>query len=766
MKLYWLSYNEFGFGRPGNVFNLTFKNQQKNMKNKIVMRYCLIIAVINIMNVAVKAQTNASMEQKINNLIIRMTLEEKVGMLHGNSSFTSAGVPRLGIPELVTSDGPHGVRTEHGRGWSEINNVNDSGTYLPVGIALASTWNLALGYDYGKVLGSEAKYRGKNVILGPGINIMRSPLNGRNFEYQSEDPFLVSRFTVGYIKGVQSQGTAASVKHYAANNEEVDRSTVDVQMSERALREIYLPGFKAAVMEAGVLTVMGAYNKFRGQYCTHNEYLVNTILKGEWGFKGVMISDWGAVHNTTEALLNGTDLEMGTDLVLKSNSVSQTMVDGKPIAQTVYDRFFLADPALQLVKAGKIPVTVIDDKVRRILRVMFSSGVFSKSSPGEYASAAHIAIAKKVARESIVLLKNEGNILPLKTATIKSIAIIGANAARQNSMGGGSSQVRALYEITPLQGIKNIAPGIQVNYAEGYTIERKAIPTQAMIAEAAEAAKKSDVAIVVGGWTHGYDYSKWDDNAYDAEGTDKPDMKMPFGQDELIKAVIKANPNTIVVLVGGGPIDMTQWIDNTKGIISAWYGGMEGGNALAEVIFGKVNPSGKLPVSFPKVLEDVPAHKLGDFPGKNGVAVYREDIFVGYRYYDTYKVTPQFEFGFGLSYTNFAYKNLKLAKTAKGGVLATFTITNTGKLYGGEVAQLYVHKENSAITRAEKELKGFQKIFLEPGETKTISIQLDKNAFQYFDEKKNDWAMEKGAYTIQAGGSSRLIQLTGRINMQ
>ena len=730
------------------------------MNNKL--RTFLICSVTGYFSTfSIKAQTHytdAQIAAESDSLIKKMTLEEKIRMLHGNSSFTSAGVPRLGIPELVMSDGPHGVRTEHGRGWDEVKNVNDSGTYLPVGIALASTWNPALGYEYGKVLGSEAKYRGKNIILGPGINIMRSPLNGRNFEYQSEDPFLISKMVVGYIKGVQSQGVSACVKHWVANNEEVDRGTVDVQMSERALREIYLPGFKAAVVEAEVNSIMGAYNKFRGQFCTHNEYL-NKILKNDWGFKGIMISDWAAVHNTTEALLYGTDLEMGTDLALGTNSVSQTAVGSLPIPKTVYDRFFLADSAFYLVKSGKIPVAVIDDKVRRILRVMFKSSVFSKNSPGEFGSPAHIATAKKVAEESIVLLKNEGNILPLKMANIKSIAVIGANASRVNSMGGGSSQVRALYEVTPLQGIKNIAPSVVINYAQGYTIESEAKPTEAMINEAVEAAKKSDVAIVVGGWTHGYNYNNWNDNAYDAEAVDKPDMKMPFGQDELIKAVLKANPNTIVVLVGGGPIDMTQWIDNAKGIISAWYGGMEGGNALAEVIFGKKNPSGKLPVSFPKVLEDVPAHKFGDFPGKNGVAVYREDIFVGYRYYDTYKVAPQFEFGFGLSYTDFTYKNLKLVKGMNGSVTATFTITNTGKVYGGEVAQLYVHKENSAITRADKELKGFQKVFLQPGETKTISIQLNKDSFQYYDEKKSEWVMEKGGYSIQVGSSSRRIYL-------
>jgi beta-glucosidase len=550
----------------------------------------------------------------------------------------------------------------------------------------------------------------------------------------------------GYIKGVQSEGISACVKHYAANNEEVDRSTVDVQMSERALREIYLPGFKAAVLEGKVNTIMGAYNRFRGQFCTHNEYLINTILKGEWGFQGAVISDWGAVHNTMEALLNGNDIEMGTEFSVKK-----------------YERFFTADSAVAMIRAGKVAESVIDEKVRRILRVMYKSGVFSKSSVGEFGSAAHIAIAKKVAEESIILLKNEEQILPLSTSKIKSIAVIGANAVRKNSMGGGSSQVKALYEITPFEGLKNAAPGIIYNFAQGYTIARNATASAEQINEAVEAAKKSDVAVIVCGWTHGYDYNVWKDNAYDAEDTDKPDMKLPFGQDELIKAVLKANPNTIIVLIGGGPADMTQWIGNTKAILFSGYAGMEGGNAIADVIFGKVNPSGKLTVTFPKILEEAPAHKLGDFPGKNGIVEYKDDIFVGYRYFDTYKVEPQFAFGHGLSYTSFSYQNLKIFKTANGSVTATFTITNTGKIYGGEVAQVYIHKTNSAITRADKELKGFQKVFLKPGETKTVSIQLSKEAFQYYDEVKKGWATEKGEYEIQVGGSSNNISIKGKI---
>jgi len=711
----------------------------------------LILLLIAAFHAGKTVAQQGPIEQKINILIKQMTLEEKVRMIHANSSFTSAGVPRLGIPELVMSDGPHGVRVEHGRGWTKLQNVNDSGTYLPVGIALAATWNPSLGIAYGKVLGSEAKYRGKNVILGPGINIMRSPLNGRNFEYQSEDPFLVSKMVVGYIKGVQGEGVSACVKHFAANNQETNRNTINVKMSERALREIYLPGFKAAVQEAGVNTLMGSYNLFRGQYATHNDYLINKILKAEWGFKGAVISDWGAVHNREEALFNGTDIEMGSDLAPTSRN---------------YKDFYLGDSVVAMVKSGAVPETVIDEKVRRILRVMLKTTMSGNTSVGEYGSASHIATAKKVAEESIVLLKNEGNILPLNRSKIKSIAVIGANATRKNAMGGGSSQVKALYEITPLEGLKNNAGSLIFNYAQGYTIERGAVASADMIAEAVDAAKKSDVAIIVAGWTHGYDYNKWSDNAYDAEDIDKPDMNMPFGQDELIKAVVMANPNTIVVLVGGSGVNMSQWVDQTKGIIAAWYGGMEGGNALAEVVFGMVNPSAKLPVTFAKQLEDVPAHKLGDYPGKNGVTVYNDDIFVGYRYHDTYKVEPQFAFGHGLSYTDFSYTNLKLTKAAGNIVTATFIITNTGKVAGGEVAQLYVHKNSSSIKRADKELKGFQKLFLKPGESKTVSITLTKSSFQYFNETKNDWAVEEGAYEIQVGGSSKEIKLKASINIK
>lgn len=719
------------------------------MKNIRIFKVLLAgIMILTATTFTARAQDKAT-EAKINGLIKKMTLEEKIGMIHASSSFTSGGVKRLGIPEMTTSDGPHGVRVEHGRGWNVVNNVEDAGTYLPTGNTLAATWNPQLGYAFGTVLGSEAKYRGKDVILGPGINIIRTPLNGRNFEYLSEDPYLVSKMVVGYIQGVQDQGISACVKHFAANNQETERSSINVEMSERALREIYLPGFKAAVTVGKVNTLMGAYNKFRGQFCTENEYLVNKILKGEWGFQGLVVSDWGAVHNTMEALNNGTDLEMGTDLSM--------------LPHPDYNKFFMADPALALVKDGKVPVSVIDDKVRRILRVMFKTHMIgSKRTPGAYNTRPHQLTALKIAEEGIVLLKNQDHILPLSTSKVKTIAVIGENADRDNAYGGGSSQVKAKYEITPLQGLKNLVGSkVKLNYVQGYKIARGAEADQEMIKQAVDAASKADIAIVVGGWTHGYDYNVWGDNAYDAEGTDKPNMNMPFGQDELIKAVLKANPKTIVVLMGGGGIDMSQWVDQTPGIIQAWYPGMEGGNALAKIIFGEVNPSGKLPMTLPKKQADVPAEKLGEYPGKNGVVHYNDDIFVGYRYYDTYNVEPQFAFGHGLSYTTFKYSGLSVqpGKTA----IVKLTVKNTGSVAGAEVVQLYVSKEKSAIKRAAKELKAFQKVFLKAGESKQITLALNDDAFKYYNEDKKGWVTEPGKYNVSVGSSSRDLRLKGTI---
>ncbi|HMV10749.1 MAG TPA: glycoside hydrolase family 3 C-terminal domain-containing protein [Cyclobacteriaceae bacterium] len=694
-----------------------------------------------------------SIEQKIDSVLSQMTLEEKVTMIHASSSFTTGAVPRLGIPEWTMSDGPHGVRKEHGRGWVGSESPEYFATYLPVGVSLASTWNPELGYTFGKVLGEEARYRGKDVILGPGINILRTPLNGRNFEYLSEDPYLISKMVVEYIKGVQDQHVAACVKHYLANNQETDRNTVSVEMNERTLREIYLPGFAAAVKEGGVYTLMGAYNKFRGQYCTHHEYLINKVLKEELGFDGAVISDWGAVHSTLEALKFGTDVEMGTDL-------SQGEVKN-------YDKFFMGDTVISLVKSGVIKESLINDKVRRILRIMYRTKVIGGGDrgTGSFNTPEHQAAALKIAEEAIVLLKNEGSLLPLNKSSVKNVAIIGANANRKQGGGGGSSQVNAKYEITPLQGIeKMLFENVQVTYAEGYEVARDAKANANKIKEAAEAARKADASILVCGWIHGYTDS-WNDNAYDAESVDKPNMFLPFGQDELINAVLKANPNTIIVIMGGGPVDMTKWESKAKAILFAGYPGMEGGTPIGKIIFGELNPSGKLTMTFPKRLEDSPAHAIGEYPGKDNVVYYNEGIMVGYRYFDTKKVQPQFPFGHGLSYTTFLYENLQLTKGDNQSVVATVTVRNTGSRAGAEVMQLYVKDIESSVERPDKELKGFQKVFLQPGESKDIILTLSVDAFRFFDEKKMEWVLEPGKFQVMAGSSSRDIRLTKEIDL-
>lgn len=686
-------------------------------------------------------------EKKIDSLIAHMTIQEKVAMIHSESSFASGGVPRLGIPSWIMSDGPHGVRKEHGTDYIPDEGVMDSITYLPVGVTLASTWNPELGYRYGQVLGTEARGRGKDVILGPGVNIIRTPLNGRNFEYMSEDPFLVSKMVVGYVKGVQEQDVSASVKHFAVNNQEAERFTINVEVDERALREIYLPGFKAAVVEGEVNTVMGAYNKLRGQYCTHNDYLVNQILKGEWGFKGVVMSDWGAVHNTMEAINNGTDLEMGTDLALGPNPD--------------YGKYFLGDTVITLVRAGTVDEKLIDEKVRRILRMMYKTNMFGERKKGKINAPEHYATALKVAEEGIVLLKND-NALPLDKKQIKTIAVIGANGDHKHAGAGGSSQVNAKYEITPLAGIKKlVGDDVKVTYAKGYSITKEGKADAKLIAEAVKVAAAADVVIYAGGWIHGFS-DAWNDNAFDSEALDKPSIILPFEQEQLIKAVQKANPNNIVVLYGGAATDMSAWHQDSKAIIQGWYPGLEGGNALAKILFGEISPSGKLPMTFPKKLEDIPAHALGEYPGSNGVVHYNEGLLVGYRYFDTKKVEPLFPFGHGLSYTTFSISGLAVEKNADGAIVKC-TVKNDGKMAGAEVVQVYVKDEESSVERPDKELKGFSKVFLQPGESRTVEITLNKDAFSFYDDKKKQWVLEPGKFSILVGNSSANIVATGDV---
>jgi beta-glucosidase len=694
---------------------------------------------------------NADAETQIESLLAQMTLEEKVGMIHASSSFTSGGVERLGIPELIMSDGPHGVRHEHTRYFDKATGVADASTYLPVGTALAATWNRDLGYDFGAVLGSETAYRGKDIILGPGINIIRDPLNGRNFEYMTEDPYLNSSMVVGYVRGVQDQGVATSVKHYIANSLEYERKLVNVEMDERTFREIYLPGFKAAVQEGGALTVMAAYNRFRGDWCAQSEFLLDEVLKGELGFEGLVMSDWSAVNNSLEAVQAGLDIEMGTDLVQEW---------GKPD----YDAFYMADPAIELVENGTVAEEVIDGKVRRILRVMHAVHKFTGDRPeGAYNIPAHQAVARKIADESIVLLKNEG-LLPFVREEIETLAVIGANADRKHAGGGGSSQVKAYYEVTALEGLRNLLGNeVEVTFSPGYTVAPDAEADAALIREAASAAAAADAVVYVGGLVHGFT-DEWDDNAYDAEFLDKPDIMLPFGQEELIQAVLAANPNTVIALQTGGPVDMRAWEPATKAIVQAWYGGMDGGTSLAAVLFGDVNPSGKLPMTFPAELEDSPAHALASYPDENLLIDHTEGLYVGYRYFDSYDVQPTFAFGHGLSYTTFDYSDLTMTK-GDDGVEVRLQVTNTGSVPGAEVVQLYVSDEESSLPRPAKELKEFAKVELAPGDSADLEFVLGDDAFSYYDPARGGWVLEPGVFAIQVGGSSRDIRVSGQIEL-
>lgn len=716
---------------------------------KYLMILFLIVLFAAFSNSPQPSAKNAT-ESQIDSLIQLLTLEEKIAMIHASSSFTSGGVGRLGIPEFVMSDGPHGVRMEHGRDWTPDETNDDAVTYLPTGICLASTWNKELGYMYGSVLGNEAKGRGKDIILGPGVNIIRTPLNGRNFEYLSEDPYLASEMAVGYIKGVQDQGISACVKHYAANNQETERFAVDVIVSERALREIYLPAFKASVEKADVNAVMGAYNKVNGQHSTHHKYLINQVLKKDFGFTGIVISDWAAVHNTKEALLYGTDIEMGTDIPQLPNPN--------------YDAFYLADSALAIIRRGEVEEKVVDEKVRRILRIMFKTNMFGTRTPGVFNSLEHQQTALQVAEEGVVLLKNE-QFLPVKPGQYKNILVVGHNATYKQAMGGGSSQIKALYEITALEGISNYAGAdTKVSYAEGYTRTKDMSVDKKLADEAVSAAQKADAVIFVGGWIHNYDMTAWGGTAFDMEGQDKTDLKLIYGQEDLINRIAAVNPKTAVVIMGGSNVEMKNWMNHVPAILQAWYPGMEGGNALARILFGETNPSGKLPMSFANSHLDYPSHAVGEFPGKALRVNYTEGIYVGYRYFEKEKKEVLFPFGHGLSYTNFIFNDLKVNSTSEN-VTIECTLTNTGDRAGAEVAQLYIAPINPLVDRPLKELKGFEKVFLNAGESKTIRIVIEKTAFSYFDEASNAWKTDAGQYELQLGNSSANIVLKEMINL-
>jgi beta-glucosidase len=677
---------------------------------------------------------------RVEDLLKRMTLEEKIAVVHADNRFSTAAIPRLGIPRRQLSDGPHGVREETvGRDASQaVGRTDDFSSYMPALVGLASTWNTDLAQAYGKVLGEEARERGKQIMLAPGMNIMRTPLNGRNFEYLGEDPFLSSRMVVGYIRAVQAEEVAACAKHFVANDQEQERTTINVEMDERTLREIYLPPFKAAVQEGGVLSVMSAYNKFRGQYASENDYLLNKILKDEWGFKGLVVSDWNAVHSTRGSVLSGLDLEMGTV--------------GKP-----FDEFFLARPFLEGVRNGEYPLSVLDEMVRRNLRVMFMARAIDGHTPGFLNTKEHQAVARRVAEESFVLLKNESGALPLDANKLKSVAVIGENAVRLQAYGGGSSRIKAFYEITPLEGVlRRIGQSANVSFSMGYREKGD----EDLAARAVRAASQADAVIYIGGLNHSL--------GLDSESADRKDMKLPYGQDELISRIVEANPRTIVVLLGGGPVVMGSWLSRVPAVLQVWYPGMEGGNALAATLFGDVNPSGKLPCTFPKRLEDSPAHALNAYPGKDGTVRYLEGLLLGYRWFDTKKIEPLFPFGYGLSYTRFEYSGLKLVegKDASSPALTVeFEVTNTGAREGAEVAQVYVRDVESSLPRPLKELKGFRKILLKPGEKQMVSIPLERSAFAFYDPTKRGWLSEKGDFRIMVGSSSRDIRLEGNFRL-
>lgn len=694
------------------------------------------------------------MEKRIEKLIKKMTLEEKVGLLHGNSKFYVAGVERLGIPEWSLSDGPHGVRAEINRhDWAYAGWTNDSASYFPTGTAFAAAWNPELAYRRGEVLGEEARWRKKDVLLGPGVNIIRSPLCGRNFEYMSEDPYMNSVLAVAYIKGLQSRDVACSVKHFAVNNQETNRTTVDVECSERALREIYLPAFKAAVQEGGALTVMAAYNKFRGEFCAENNYLVRKILRNEWGFDGVYVTDWGAAHSTVPSMEAGLDLEMGT------------LIDK-------YEDWYYANPLIEAVKSGKIPMSLVDEKVGDVLRVMIKTNVLDpkkRFGPGSMNTKEHQQATYDAAAEAIVLLKNQNNLLPLDFSSIKSLAVIGDNATRKHSNGGLSSEIKAVYEVTPLEALRaKWGDKVDIRFAQGYeklstfvegsnngkssgTFSSKTKESDALLKEAVEVARTSDVALLVCGLNHDYD----------TESFDRLNMDIPYGQVELIQEVVKANPRTIVVMIAGSPLNMAAVDICSPAIVWAWFNGMEGGNALVDVLSGKVNPSGKMPFTTPVSLDQSPAHALGNFPGRDLKVNYEEDILVGYRWFDTKGLPVVYPFGYGLSYTTFDYSNLNTDKETydqADTIQATFTLTNTGDREGAEVAQLYVSDPVCSVMRPVKELKGFKKVFLKPGESRRITLDIPVSSLAFYSEAQSQFVVEPGEFILQLGASASDIK--------
>ena len=703
-------------------------------------------------------------EERVEDALSRLTLEEKVALTHAQSKFCSPGVARLGIPEFWMTDGPHGIRPEVlWDEWEQAGWTNDSCVAFPALTCLAASWDPEIARLYGKSIGEEARYRNKTVLLGPGVNIYRSPLNGRNFEYMGEDPYLAGKMVVPYVQGVQQNGVAACVKHYALNNQEVNRHTTNVIVDDRALYEIYLPAFKAAVQEGNAWAIMGSYNLYKNQHGCHNQYLLNDILKGEWGFDGVVVSDWGGVHNTQEAITNGLDMEFGSWTNGLSNGASNA-----------YDNYYLADPYLKLIREGKVGTKELDDKVRRILRLAYRTTMDRNRPYGSLCSEAHFAAARRIGEEGIVLLQNRNNLLPIDLNQAKRIAVIGENAIKMMTVGGGSSSLKVKYELSPLDGIrKRVGDQAEVIYARGYVgdpsgeyngvksgqdLEDNRSPEE-LIAEAVAVAKDADYVIFIGGLNKSAHQ--------DCEDADRKELGLSYGQDKVIAALAKANKNLIVVNISGNAIAM-PWVKEVPAIVQAWYLGSEAGSAIASVLTGDVNPSGKLPFTFPASLQEVGAHKLGEYPGtprNDGSPIvdqkYNEGIFVGYRWADKEKTKPLFSFGHGLSYTTFAYGKAIADKKVMGQdetLTITLPVTNTGSREGSEVIQLYISDLKSSLPRPVKELKGFSKVKLAPGETREVTFTIGKEALSFFDDTRHEWVAEPGKFEAWIGASSTDIR--------
>ena len=708
---------------------------------------------------------NAPVEERVEDALSRMTLEEKVGMTTAQSKFSSRGVPRLGIPEVWHTDGPHGIRPEVlWDDWDQAGWTNDSCTAFPALINLAATWDKEMSLLYGRSIGEEARYRKKDILLGPGINICRTPLNGRNFEYMGEDPFLAGQMVVPYVKGVQENGVAACVKHYAVNNQEFQRTQSNSVVDDRTLYEIYLPAFKAAVVEGNAWAIMGSYNLYNGQFNCHNKKLLVDILKGEWGFDGVVVSDWGGCRISEEAILYGLDIEMGT----WTNGL-------RGAASNSYRNYHMADPYLKGLREGKYTTKELDDKVRRILRVIFRTSMRPEPNYGRFVCPEHYQAARDIAAAGVVLLKNEDNTLPLNVPEGGKIVLVGENVVKKMVVGGGSSNLKTAYEINPLEGLQNAyGDKAQIVWERGYVgdtstsynlvdtgqdLSDDRTPEQ-LIAAAVEAAKDADYVIFVGGLNK----SKNQDN----ESTDRLQITLPYGQEEVIDALSKVSKKLVVVNISGSPVAM-PWADKADAIVQGWYGGTESGNALADVLTGKVNPSGRLPFTVPYRYEDGPIKTQAQYPGikEEGDQFwqthYSEGVYIGYRWYSTKGIEVQFPFGHGLSYTTFEYANAKADKsemTADQKLLVSVDVTNTGSVDGAEIVQLYINDVQSSIDRPVKELKNFEKVYLKAGETKTVTFEVDAQDLSYFDADKHEWVAEPGDFKVLLGSTSEDIRST------